>query len=50
MMDFVVANRVFVKAEYSEEFESRFRNRAGQINQQPGFVVLDNVRYSANPC
>ncbi len=36
-MDYVVANRVFVKPEYAEEFEQRFQQRAGQINQQPGF-------------
>ncbi len=43
-MNYVVANRVFVKPEYSQEFEQRFRNRAGQINQQPGFVLLEILK------
>ncbi|MCP4432135.1 MAG: antibiotic biosynthesis monooxygenase [Gammaproteobacteria bacterium] len=40
-MNYVVANRVFVKPVYCEEFESRFRNRTGQINNQPGFVRME---------
>ena len=43
-MSYVVANRVFVKQEYTEEFEQRFKNRAGQINQQPGFVLMEVLR------
>lgn len=43
-MDYVVANRVFVKPEYSQEFEQRFKNRAGQINQQPGFVLMQVLK------
>ena len=38
---YVVANRVFVKSEYTEEFEQRFKNRAGQISQQPGFKRME---------
>ena len=47
MMSYVVANRVFVKPQYSEEFEQRFQNRAGQINQQPGFVLMEVLRPSS---
>lgn len=43
-MKYVVANRVFVKPEYFEEFENRFRNRAGQINQQPGFLRMEVLK------
>jgi len=37
---FVVANRVFVNAGWEEEFETRFRKRAGEIDKQPGFVRM----------
>ena len=43
-MSYVVANRVFVKPQYCDEFEQRFKNRAGQINQQPGFVLMDVLK------
>ena len=43
-MSYVVANRVFVKQDYSQEFEQRFKNRAGQINQQPGFVLMEVLK------
>lgn len=43
-MNYVVANRVFVKPDYEEEFENRFRNRAGQINRQPGFVKMEVLK------
>jgi len=43
-MSYVVANRVFVKQQYTEEFEQRFKNRAGQINQQPGFVLMEILK------
>jgi heme-degrading monooxygenase HmoA len=43
-MSYVVANRVFVKQQYTQEFEQRFRNRAGQINQQPGFVLMEVLK------
>ena len=43
-MSYVVANRVFVKQQYTEEFEQRFKNRAGQINQQPGFVLMEVLK------
>ena len=43
-MSYVVANRVFVKQDFSQEFEQRFKNRAGQINQQPGFVLMEVLK------
>jgi heme-degrading monooxygenase HmoA len=43
-MSYVVANRVFVKKQYNEEFEQRFSNRSGQINQQPGFVLMEVLK------
>jgi heme-degrading monooxygenase HmoA len=43
-MSYVVANRVFVKREYAQEFEQRFRNRSGQINQQAGFVLMEVLK------
>ena len=43
-MNFVVANRVFVKPEFCHEFEQRFRNRAGQINLQAGFVLMEVLK------
>ncbi len=33
-----VANRIYVKAEYGEAFEARFRERAGLVDKMPGFV------------
>jgi len=43
-MSYVVANRVFVKPEYSPEFEQRFKARAGQIDKQAGFVRMDVMK------
>ena len=43
-MSYVVANRVFVKQEYCQEFERRFKNRAGQIDKQPGFVRMEVLK------
>ena len=43
-MSYVVANRVFVKSEYGDEFEQRFKNRPGQINQQPGFELMEVLK------
>jgi len=43
-MDYVVANRVFVKPEYCQEFEQRFQQRAGQINLQPGFIQMEVLK------
>jgi heme-degrading monooxygenase HmoA len=33
-----VANRIYVKREYAEAFEARFRERAGLVDKMPGFV------------
>ncbi len=38
---YVVSNRVPVAAGWREEFERRFRERAGQIDRQPGFVRME---------
>jgi len=43
-MSYVVANRVFVEQQYAEEFEQRFKNRAGQINQQAGFQLMEVLK------
>lgn len=43
-MNVVVANRVFVKPDFHIEFESRFRNRVGEIDKQPGFIRMDVLR------
>lgn len=43
-MQYVVANRVFVKPDYAQEFEQRFRRRAGQIDRQPGFVRMEILK------
>jgi len=43
-MSYVVANRVFVKQEYGQEFEQRFKDRAGQIDKQPGFVRMEVLK------
>lgn len=39
-MNFIVANRVFLKPEFNDEFERRFRERAGQIDKQVGFLSM----------
>jgi heme-degrading monooxygenase HmoA len=41
---YIVTNRVPVAAPWREPFEDRFRSRAGQIDQQPGFVCLQVLR------
>ncbi len=33
-----VANRIYVNPEYADRFEQRFRERAGLVDQMPGFV------------
>lgn len=33
-----VANRIYVTPEYAEAFEQRFRDRAGLVDQMPGFI------------
>jgi len=39
-----VANRIYVKQEYAEAFEQRFRERAGLVDQMPGFVSNQVLR------
>ena len=41
---FVVTNRIPVAADYREQFEERFRNRAGQVEKQPGFMRMEVMR------
>jgi heme-degrading monooxygenase HmoA len=33
-----VANRIYVRPEYADAFEARFRERAGLVDGMPGFV------------
>ena len=35
---FVVMNRIPVSPDYTEQFEERFRNRAGEVDKMKGFV------------
>lgn len=37
---YIVTNRVPVAPGWEDTFEERFRNRAGQVEQQPGFVRM----------
>lgn len=39
-----VANRIYVKPEYAEAFEERFRQRAGLVDGMPGFVSNQVLR------
>ncbi len=39
-----VANRIYVKPEYSEAFEAAFRDRAGLVDGMPGFVSNQVLR------
>ncbi len=41
---YIVTNRIFLKNEYANEFEQRFRNRAGQIEAQPGFTRMQILK------
>jgi len=41
---FVVSNRVPVAADWRETFEARFRERAGRMDEQPGFVGMEIQR------
>ena len=41
---YVVTNRVPVAPDWREQFEERFRKRAGQVDKQPGFVRMDVMR------
>jgi heme-degrading monooxygenase HmoA len=39
-----VANRIYVAKEYADAFEARFRERAGLVDQMPGFVSNQVLR------
>jgi len=39
-----VANRIYVKREYGEAFEARFRERAGLVDKMRGFVSNQVLR------
>ena len=39
-----VANRIFVAAEYAEQFEEAFRQRAGLVDGMPGFISNQVLR------
>jgi heme-degrading monooxygenase HmoA len=39
-----VANRIYVKPEYADAFEARFRERAGLVDKMPGFVSNQILR------
>jgi heme oxygenase (mycobilin-producing) len=39
-----VANRIFVNAEYADEFEKRFRERARLVDEMPGFLSNQVLR------
>lgn len=41
---YIVTNRIPVAEGYEEMFEERFRNRAGQIDKQPGFVRMQVLK------
>jgi heme-degrading monooxygenase HmoA len=41
---YIVTNRVPVAPAWREAFEERFRNRAGQVEQQPGFLRMEVLR------
>jgi heme-degrading monooxygenase HmoA len=41
---YVVTNRVPVAPQWQDKFEERFRNRAGQVDKQPGFLRMDVMR------
>ena len=43
-MTHIVANRVPVAPGWEEAFEQRFRQRAGQVESQPGFVRMEILR------
>tara|TARA_B100000700_G_scaffold172437_1_gene190472 strand:+ start:7497 stop:7817 length:321 start_codon:yes stop_codon:yes gene_type:complete len=47
-MTYMVNNRIHVTSGYEEEFEARFRARAGEIDKQPGFVAMRVLRPQGN--
>lgn len=47
---YVVTNRVMVVDDYKDQFEERFRARAGQVDKQPGFVRMEVMRPLEDGC
>ncbi|QIT55374.1 antibiotic biosynthesis monooxygenase [Aquisalimonas sp. 2447] len=43
-----VTNRVFVAPGWEDAFEERFRQRAGRIHHNPGFVRMEVLRPEAD--
>ncbi len=41
---YVVTNRVFVHPDWHSEFETRFQQRSGQIDKQPGFKSMQILK------
>ena len=39
-----VPNRIYVAREYVDAFEQRFRDRAGLVDQMPGFISNQVLR------
>ena len=39
-----VANRIYVKPEYRDDFEAAFRERAGLVDKMPGFISNQVLR------
>ena len=39
-----VANRIYVDQKYADAFEQRFRERAGLVDQMPGFISNQVLR------
>lgn len=44
---YLVTNRVYVAEGWGETFEERFRQRAGRIERNPGFVRMEILRPEA---
>jgi heme-degrading monooxygenase HmoA len=40
----VTCNRLYVNPDYAEQFEARFRDRAGLVETRPGFVSFQLLR------
>ncbi len=43
-MQYIVANRIPVASGFESMFEQRFKNRAGQIDKQPGFIRIQILK------
>lgn len=47
---YVVTNRVPVAPDWRDKFEERFRNRAGQVEKQAGFLRMEIMRPETDDC